>query len=100
MLVALSPRLEAMIQQRVESGHYNNASEVVREALRLLEERDQMQHLHSLLAVGLEQARRGELVELTPEWEDELDRRVDERFRRGEELDPDICSEVHHSTGR
>jgi len=35
--VFLTPELEAMIRQQVDSGRYN-ASEVVREALRLLDE--------------------------------------------------------------
>ena len=67
MNVWLAPELEAMIRQRVESGRYNNASEVVREALRLLEERERLEHLRSLLAVGLDIERRGDLVEFTPE---------------------------------
>lgn len=37
MNVSLTPQLEAMIRRKVESGMYNNASEVVREALRLLD---------------------------------------------------------------
>jgi antitoxin ParD1/3/4 len=41
MNVNLTPQLEAWVQQKVAAGRYNNASEVVREALRLLEERDQ-----------------------------------------------------------
>jgi antitoxin ParD1/3/4 len=80
-----------MIRQRVESGRYNNASEVVREALRLLEEQERVQHLRSLLAIGLEDERRGELVEFTPDWVQDLDRRVEERFLRGEEPNPDVC---------
>lgn len=91
MNVSLTPQLEAMIRQRVESGSYNNASEVVREALRLLDERDRVQHLRSLLDVGLEDERRGDLVEYTPEWIEDLHRRVEERFQRGEEPDPDVC---------
>jgi antitoxin ParD1/3/4 len=91
MNVSLTPELEAMIRQQVESGRYNNASEVVREALRLLEEHEHMQHLRSLLAVGLEDERRGDLVEFTPEWIEGLDRRVEERFRRGDEPNPDVC---------
>ena len=91
MNVSLTPQLEDMIRQRVESGRYNNASEVVREALRLLDERDQVQHLRSLLAVGLEDERRGDLVDFTPEWIEGLDRRVEERFRRGDEPNPDVC---------
>ena len=40
MHVSLTPRLEALIREKVESGLYGNASEVVREALRLMERRD------------------------------------------------------------
>jgi antitoxin ParD1/3/4 len=40
MNVSLTPELEAYVAGKVESGRYNSASEVVREALRLLEERD------------------------------------------------------------
>ena len=40
MNVSLTPRLEELVRRKVASGLYNNASEVVREALRLLLERD------------------------------------------------------------
>jgi antitoxin ParD1/3/4 len=79
MNVSLTPELEAMIRQQVDSGRYNNASEVVREALRLLDEHQRVQHLRSLLAVGLEQAQRGELVEFTPELVEDIARMVPPR---------------------
>lgn len=41
MNVSLTSELERFVSEKVESGRYNSASEVVREALRLLEERDQ-----------------------------------------------------------
>ena len=44
--VALSPHFEALIQELVKSGRYNNASEVVRAGLRLLED----QHARATLA--------------------------------------------------
>jgi antitoxin ParD1/3/4 len=91
MNVSLTPELEAMIRQQVDSGRYNNASEVVREALRLLDEHERRQHLRSLLAVGLEQAQRGELVEFTPELVEDIVRRAKERFLRGEEPDRVVC---------
>lgn len=91
MNVSLTPELEAMIRQQVDSGRYNNASEVVREALRLLDEHQRVQHLRSLLGVGLEQAQRGELVEFTPELLEDIHRRAGGRFRKGEKPKPDVC---------
>ena len=87
MSVVLTPEVEAMIRQRVESGRYQDANAVVGDALRLLEEHERSEHLRALLAVGLEEAQRGELVEVTPELFDEIDRRVEEMFQRGEEPD-------------
>ena len=40
MNVSLTPELEMFVNAKVESGRYNSASEVVREALRLLEDHD------------------------------------------------------------
>jgi len=40
MNVSLTSELEKFVSAKVESGRYNSASEVVREALRLLEEHD------------------------------------------------------------
>lgn len=40
MNVSLTPDLERFVREKVESGLYNSASEVVREALRLLLDRD------------------------------------------------------------
>jgi len=60
MNVSLTPVLEKLIQKKVKSGAYNNASEVVREALRLLEEQDKikelkLQKLNAELQIGLDQ---------------------------------------------
>ena len=38
--VNLTPELEAMVRDKVATGLYNSASEVVREALRLMEGQD------------------------------------------------------------
>ncbi len=40
MNVSLTPELEEFVQSKVENGRYNSASEVIREALRLLEEHE------------------------------------------------------------
>jgi antitoxin ParD1/3/4 len=51
MNVNLTPELETLVRRKVASGLYGSASEVVREALRLMDEQDQMR------AVRLEQLR-------------------------------------------
>jgi antitoxin ParD1/3/4 len=45
MNFSLTPALEKFIRERAESEDYNNASEVVREALRLLKQREELQAL-------------------------------------------------------
>ncbi len=40
MNVSLTPKLQEFVRQKVESGMYGSASEVVREALRYMEERE------------------------------------------------------------
>ncbi len=52
MHISLTPQLEAFVKSRVASGMYNNASEVVREALRDMCDHEQRQ------ALELEQLRR------------------------------------------
>jgi len=42
MNVSLTPELDKFVAAKVESGRYNSASEVVREALRLLEDNDRV----------------------------------------------------------
>ena len=51
MNISLTPQLEKLVQERVKSGRYTSASEVIREALRLMEEKDR------LLGAKLEQLR-------------------------------------------
>lgn len=69
MNVSLTPELEQFIYKKVETGLYLSASEVVREALRLLEERDKLQamkfeELRKEIRLGIDQADRGEVAPL------------------------------------
>jgi len=59
MNVSLTPELEKIVAERVRSGRYASASEVIREALRLLEERDQLNQLRQEVRLGLEQLDQG-----------------------------------------
>ncbi len=45
MNVNLTPHLEEMVKRKVASGLYTSASEVVRDALRLMEEQDRMREV-------------------------------------------------------
>jgi antitoxin ParD1/3/4 len=45
MNVSLTPQLESYVKHKVAGGMYNSVSEVIREALRLLEERDALQSM-------------------------------------------------------
>jgi len=63
MNVSLTPELESFVTAKVEGGRYRSASEVVREALRLLEKRE----LEDEVLRGL---RSGPPSDVTPEfWE-------------------------------
>lgn len=42
MNVSLTPKLEGFVKAKVKTGDYNNASEVVREALRLLQREEEV----------------------------------------------------------
>ena len=65
MNVNLGERFTKLVRNEVESGRYNNASEVVRDALRLLEDRNErkavtLQALRSHIELGFQQSVRGE----------------------------------------
>ena len=65
MNVSLTPKLEIFVKEKVNNGLYNSASEVIREALRLLEERDTLQKikldaLRQEINQGLDSLDRGE----------------------------------------
>ncbi|HWE00766.1 MAG TPA: type II toxin-antitoxin system ParD family antitoxin [Tepidisphaeraceae bacterium] len=64
--IALTPHLDRFVQTTVDSGRYQSASEVVREGLRLLEEREQerlgaLSRLRQEIEIGWRQSERGEV---------------------------------------
>lgn len=61
MNVSLTPELERLVNDKVATGLYQTASEVVREALRLLKDRDQeREYLRSDVRAGLDQVARNQ----------------------------------------
>ncbi|HBR99379.1 MAG TPA: type II toxin-antitoxin system ParD family antitoxin [Gammaproteobacteria bacterium] len=66
MHISLTPELESRVKAKVETGLYNNASEVIREALRFMETHEDWIHeiklarLREQLKVGTDQLDRGE----------------------------------------
>ena len=83
--VSITPELDSFLQSRVKSGRYQTTSEVVREALRLLERYEQkreetLNQLKAKLERGAEQAGRGELID-GDEVFDELREMIEERRR-------------------
>ena len=64
MNVSLTPELEAFVDGKVGSGLYNNASEVIREGLRLLKEHDAVRlKWREQIEHGWLQAQAGKLVD-------------------------------------
>lgn len=66
MNVSLTPEQEQLVQQKVKSGKYHSASDVVSEGLWLLEERDRiyqerLAELQKEITIGIEASERGEV---------------------------------------
>lgn len=90
MNVSLTPELEKLVEEKVASGLYTSASEVVREALRLLAESDR-QHamrVHELrehIAYGLADVKAGRVKDgpaVMARLKAKLDRKSKGRPRR------------------
>ena len=69
MNVSLTPELQEFVANKVQSGLYQTASEVVREGLRLLRERDErsrqkLDDLRKDIAAGIDELDRGKAAPL------------------------------------
>ena len=83
MNVSLTPELERLVQEKVASGLYQTASEVVREGLRLLKERDDHQtSLREAIQEGLTQLETGKYQEDTADTLADLAQAVKDRGRQ------------------
>ena len=91
--INLTEHLDRFVETGVRTGRYGNASEVVREGLRLLEQREQEDHaklewLRKAAREGFDQIDRGEGVELRSMKE--LNKHID---HLGKEASAEVASE-------
>jgi antitoxin ParD1/3/4 len=70
MNISLTPELESAVKRKVDSGLYNNASEVIREALRIALRQDQENDwLKREAAIGFAQLEAGEVTRVSSKEE-------------------------------
>ena len=82
MNVTLTPDLEQIVREKIETGRYQSALEVIGDALRLMTEREtnrqiQIEKLRQEIAIGIEQCERGEVFdgeEVVQELLEEIER--------------------------
>lgn len=83
MNVSLTPELERLVAEKVESGMYQTASEVVREGLRLLKRRDEeLASLRAEIKKGFDAVERGEYKDYDESTIEQLAEGVGARGRK------------------
>ncbi len=88
MHISLTPELESIIQAKVKSGYYSNASEVVRDAIRRLHEQDNLSgQLKMALQVGMQSIQQGNTVsyDMTA-----IRRQANLDAQQGKPINPDV----------
>lgn len=81
MNVSLTPALETWIHERVNTGQYTSASEVVREAVRLLQRAEEVSlaELRTLIREGLDDVQAGRVSPMDELQFSEMRERVQAR---------------------
>ncbi len=101
MNISLTPEQEAMVRDKVESGLYNNASEVVREAIRRMHEdecrlsvaqrRELSERFDLALRAGMKEVEEGKTVPFTRELFEQIVKNGRALAASGAPLDPDVA---------
>jgi antitoxin ParD1/3/4 len=79
--ITVPPEMAAFIRQKVDSGLYGSNSEIIREALRSMMERDRrLKQIDSAIARGITDAEEGRVQDI-----DEVRAELYERFAAGSE---------------
>ena len=87
MNISLTPELERFVQEKVNSGMYTSASEVIRESLRLLHTHDDLQaqrinQLNQAIDVGLQQLNTGKKISVRDSF-DRMKKKIDKIAKEG-----------------
>lgn len=83
MNISLTPELDQFVDDKVRSGMYGTASEVIREGLRLLRERDlSLEALRRDVRAGFDAVERGQFVDYDADSIGEISARVEARGRK------------------
>ena len=90
MNILLSPELEDLVKRKVESGAYNDESEVVADALRRMENQERHAWLREAVGKGLQDIDQGNTVEMTPELREEMIQNAIRRAAAGEKPSADV----------
>lgn len=91
MHVNLSPEMERFIKAKVASGAYGNATEVIRDAIRRMQDEDtRISAWKAAIATGDAELDRGEGAAYTPQLMDALTRRAEQAMHSGAPMDPDV----------
>ena len=91
MHVNLSPEMEGFIRNKVASGFYGNATEVIRDAIRRMQtEENRVTAWRAAIAKGDAQIDRGEGAVYTPELVESITQSAIAAMHNGQPIDPDV----------
>jgi antitoxin ParD1/3/4 len=91
MHVNLSPEMEGFIKNKVASGFYGNATEVIRDAIRRMQaEETRAAAWHAAIKQGDDQLDRGEGINYTPGTLDDIKKSAVRAMKSGKPMDPDV----------
>jgi antitoxin ParD1/3/4 len=91
MHVNLSEEMEKYIRNKVASGFYGNATEVIRDAIRRMQtEESRMAAWQTAIAKGNVQLDQGEGIPYTPELMEQMTQSAIATMHNGQPIDPDV----------
>jgi antitoxin ParD1/3/4 len=91
MHVNLSPEMEGFIKNKVSSGFYGNATEVIRDAIRRMQaDETRAAAWHAAIKLGDEQLDRDDAIEYTPAALAEITQAAVAAVRSKKQIDPGV----------